>query len=631
MARVIEYKKPVLTATLTEGGDLQPNTTYYMTGFFNGNYNQTYRYSGYSPMADVISFTTTDTHKSVSISWRSDYYDIVGFSDNGDGKTRVIIPKHNTFGYLNYNQIVISGGTYDGKWNVEYGGIDYLIIDTEYVDTYSTQGYFDNVNGSWASEYNYYSGLVLYLDTTNPYSTGDWILEKGKFSHRYYGDGYENKNPIIIDDEIGYWQDPPYHYDIYKTYRDWKVPDNVKLTERGKPQIILTEETTWDDLMQVVKDCDVEDRFIMNDRCMMMYGDIIQSHHYGAGELEIVDKDIIGMDAVFNSYGLTGKEKIRFENCSLAMNNLIYKAYLSVTANNCLIKFGGMQRIPVGMGNTYFFTLSQSWYLNNNYEIAYDYTLEDVTFKGASNTNSLLFVIFYGDYSLVRDVKLIDARHLMDLSNPSDYKNNRVIQSMYIESDMSYDIMISPRNELIASDKIISLQNVDTPRDNNLKKIYNYGSRKDTFEWVHFYRTGTITIVDKDDNVIEGVTITITDNEGTIYSGTTDVDGEYDFDVIEQKSYQNDSGSSGEGTNYLLEFDLKIEKESYYTYEQHIDNWKGLEKLEISLKPTEPPIYYQQSLNGSINNNSLSGNIEEDELSSSISISNINGIIKIED
>ncbi|APF20318.1 hypothetical protein Calab_1530 [Caldithrix abyssi DSM 13497] len=68
MAIIIHtYPKPTLTLSLKSGGDLEPNTTYYFTGFFT-------RYGGYygsivSPAADEVFITTTATERTINVNW----------------------------------------------------------------------------------------------------------------------------------------------------------------------------------------------------------------------------------------------------------------------------------------------------------------------------------------------------------------------------------------------------------------------------------------------------------------------------------------------------------------------------------------------------------------------------------
>jgi hypothetical protein len=60
-----------VAATLQTGGSLLPNTTYYVrvTGR-NQNFNL-YCFAGYltTPPSDEISFTTTETERSVALTW----------------------------------------------------------------------------------------------------------------------------------------------------------------------------------------------------------------------------------------------------------------------------------------------------------------------------------------------------------------------------------------------------------------------------------------------------------------------------------------------------------------------------------------------------------------------------------
>lgn len=62
-------EKPVLSVELLEGGSLLPNTTYYFAGFFAAG--SQYTGDNVSPASNMVSITTTDTHKSVSLSWQA--------------------------------------------------------------------------------------------------------------------------------------------------------------------------------------------------------------------------------------------------------------------------------------------------------------------------------------------------------------------------------------------------------------------------------------------------------------------------------------------------------------------------------------------------------------------------------
>lgn len=60
---------PVISAELVEGGNLSPNTTYYFAAFFS--LDSIYGGEAASPMSNMVSITTTDTYKSIKISWQT--------------------------------------------------------------------------------------------------------------------------------------------------------------------------------------------------------------------------------------------------------------------------------------------------------------------------------------------------------------------------------------------------------------------------------------------------------------------------------------------------------------------------------------------------------------------------------
>ncbi len=60
---------PVISAELVEGGSLSANTTYYFATFAGIKSSGAYSGDSISPASNMVSITTTDTHKSVKIIW----------------------------------------------------------------------------------------------------------------------------------------------------------------------------------------------------------------------------------------------------------------------------------------------------------------------------------------------------------------------------------------------------------------------------------------------------------------------------------------------------------------------------------------------------------------------------------
>ena len=73
MARVVRLPKPTIELSLEAGGSLQPNTTYYFSGYYNG-FDEPYYSIISSPAADQVSITTTTTDLSIRIIYK--WYDV---------------------------------------------------------------------------------------------------------------------------------------------------------------------------------------------------------------------------------------------------------------------------------------------------------------------------------------------------------------------------------------------------------------------------------------------------------------------------------------------------------------------------------------------------------------------------
>jgi len=103
-----------------------------------------------------------------------------------------------------------------------------------------------------------------------------------------------------------------------------------------------------------------------------------------------------------------------------------------------------------------------------------------------------------------------------------------------------------------------------------------------------FYRRMEFYITDEIGNPIESASITLTDNIGTIYTGSTDLNGYSYIDFKEQKFYKTDtqgteSAWSGNYDTYYAITDLEIIADGYETYSLKSDSYNMSENV-IKLK-----------------------------------------------
>ena len=140
-------KKSKLELSLLTGGSLLPNTKYYV--FCVGSTQSSMREgAAASPLSDTFEITTTSTELSISIHniWEGD---ILTFSDNGDGTTRVYSPKHTL---KNGDAITILGTTnYNGNYNAIVGIATYK-TEEEYHYFYIDTPFVVNETGTWISD-----------------------------------------------------------------------------------------------------------------------------------------------------------------------------------------------------------------------------------------------------------------------------------------------------------------------------------------------------------------------------------------------------------------------------------------------------------------------------------------------
>ena len=132
--------------------------------------------------------------------------------------------------------------------------------------------------------------------------------------------------------------------------------------------------------------------------------------------------------------------------------------------------------------------------------------------------------------------------------------------------------------------------NISNPDDNNnVKRVTNNNTLWNTF---NFFRRAKIT-VQSDGVLLSGVSISVKDNAGQSYSGTTDLNGYVEIDIIEQMTYIQPSDGlnttwTGEFDTLYSDFEFTISKDGYETVELYLETPSEIESLSLSLKKAVP-------------------------------------------
>lgn len=596
--RVWGKLKPTLEVTLTEGGSLAPNTTYYLVGMM-GMPGFTYNAVG-SPFSDVHTFTTTDTALSVTVSQKT-YRTIQSFSDNGDGRTLVHCTRH----CLNDVEdiIKIDSGSYAGSHNVDEW-VDYhsYIINTPYIDATGVESYTDSTRYNHpTTQMNYsaaYDGMVYYLHTVYPYNAdGEWIGVTNRYSRSIYRTDYTS-NPAVIDIvrtvtcyggnidmlKIG--------RGVYKHLQDDGLV-YISIDDAGSTPTLLTTE---------LKAAGFEDNI-----------SVYTSGGYGYTDHMVLHATIrlSGSEAKFtaNFYNITllGGEicnynsdyftNVNFDRSFVSSVPGTFSAYISFSLTNGAYFNGAITNAIIGHihgeNATIYSTARLSASLGfNDYQEEYielisgtpvnKGVIENKVYRPSSpgqyNQNSYVSISFRNSTITGTYMTLINTTEDIEYDKYL-YQNVKIVGA-----PDEWDFRFYSYNQ-ITTQKIKYL-NVDTERPNNIKYCIHNSLQNSIHE---FYRR-----VEFDTNV-PGALITLNDDSGNIYTATTDENGYAHIDYLEQRTQwvntdPTDSGWSGNADTYYNAVDFKITKEGYYDYTDTIEDFTDVNK-NFNMTGIDPVFY----------------------------------------
>jgi len=580
---VYTLKKPELTVTLQSGGTLLADTTYYIFGYFRNKIGSGYHDYGNSPFGVIQSFTTTTVNRSISVYWKTTY-NITGFENAGGGLLRVLSAEHNL---ATGNEIIIENGVYAGTYTITRENYNSFTIVIAYSSTYATtfrceNGTVGKYGATFAS-----SGvsIVLYISTTNPYYS-DTIYDTltAKYSHAYYSVGYATNN-IVITSEYNTQYYNAFHFSV--KYWGHVLPAWCKVRERGQPTILCDANDTANDIKQAIIDAKIEDLAYATDFEIVSYGSI-----FYIGVASTVTFSNISIKMLLSVLSIKNDRKyyLIFNKCTYVCWYIPYKAYVDCAANDSQLFLSGMERIPIGNNNTYILQLSINIYIASLAVEGKLFENAKVTFLTTSGF--LLALMSKADAPTmqfecyINNIEITNAYLITDISG-NNYGVLRPAKNVTINSNYSFDVQ--PTTRIMAYPDMY-FENINTSRANNEKFTYMTYTNP-LVDRVHYMRKGIINVKNTLGVAISGADIQIKDNTGRLYTGTTDINGQFTYDVEEQLSTKPLVYMLVAPSVLYNNFEITVSKSGMQTSKEVHTSLKGKDVVDIFLlEPVEVPM-----------------------------------------
>ena len=531
--KVYRWRKPEFVITLTEGGSLQANTTYYLFGFFvnHNNLYPSYYHQGHSPCSNVYTFTTDSTKKSISVSWKTTG-NITQFENAGSGQVRVYCSYHCL---KTGNQITIMSGAYAGTYTITEETYNTFLITATYSGTYTT---------TWECYTlpNSATGIKVYMHTANPFDSDNVFIGLAtKFSHSYTQNGYTT-NPFTISAEFNTAYSGQNHWLGYC----YPYKSHVNLVWNiGLPIIVIdTGNTLISTIGQLLKDAGVFNEFnFVTNNVLNLYAFLYVTTTYQP----VIENYIINLNNCFMSWA----------------NAKFYKCVINATKVQARGKFGAKYQNSVLLADAQCDDIGTNlgdniYFVGYNIQTSYDglnsiFVLPTPSSLSFMVNNTLLPTDYAANFTVY-----IGGIYFV-FSGTSG--TTRKLRNVNIYSQGSYDIRVYAYNDGNVRNEY---ENVNTLRTNNRKVFSVQGGSPANHDYVCI-RKKTIKIVDKYNNPIYNANIRITDNQNSIYNFYSDNNGNATIEVIEQTTkltnVANDTGTN----TYYEDFVITISKDGYET------------------------------------------------------------------
>jgi hypothetical protein len=558
---IYRYRPPEIAVTLTAGGTLAASTTYYIGAYFN----KQWVYNGvFSIFSNIVSFTTDAVNRSISIYWKVTV-PIQSFENGGASRIRVRATNHClTTG----DTLIIESGIYAGSYTVTtWENYNSFLITGTFTSSYSTTFRVETLHNSM-------SGMMMYMHTVTPFSglpsAGTWQGVYNRFSHYPWNNGYTTNNFAITAGftTTYYGQQPEIQGTAFSP-----IPQNKVMT-KGKIWIQCTGAATVAEIKQALIDADVTDVAYIQNNTFLFYGIL-----HSIGTLTFTDFTITCFWGFIG--GGANNIQLTYLRCTVHILETHYGSYLGSTATNCNFyietkgpvgtsNVGYVYRPPIGVNNSFIspWGMGSENMLSSSIIDKMVLTTTNRWYMGCS-LSTLQYInckVFGGNLTVY---------YINVVPSPSF----RLIKGFYIESPGAYDILITNSN----TQTKFEIQNIDTARVNNRKIVNTTSTTRITS--IYFYRTKTVLIQTITGVPIAGVTFTLTNDAGTVYAYTSDVNGLLTFEILEQTSAEPPSGSTCIET-FFDNWTLKASKTGYETYQSFFTYAHNIETV-VNLKPIQ--------------------------------------------
>ena len=597
MMRIYRWKKPELTVTLTAGGTLLANTTYYLAGYFRSRLGGYVYWGACGPMSAIQSFTTDSSNKSISVAWQTSG-DITGFS--AGGVATIVESEGHCLTSGDY--VIIQSGTYAGTWSITW--IDY--------DRFSIDETFDGTEtASWLCEtlHNGADSIVFFMDTTNPVNQNGitWSnTTSRKMSHRQYDISYTS-TPVAVT--------APYSiqtcsYSVPILRGDYNFDRSYKyIFDLGMPAIVGAE-ASWASDDAFIQDLQYEfESAGLSPYCTANQ----RTNNNGLtffGFLEFNSLYMVLDDAsIFVTYGNIKLPHVTFDNCVVQYQALTTRAWAQYIARNCQTNAAsnsGFDVFPTSYGSTY----------TNQWGIGATIDLTSRQYSGLAIVDGGMGVS-YPRAGYVHDSKMENSGFIYTVYNPSYYppEGHRTLVN-FTQTKNTYSQDMTIYTYQVNTPYTQHYENYNTDREDNLKKFVMNTSNSDIDIVCH--RTGIIYLSDD----INEASCVITSASGDVYTYSSNEDGEIAFDIVEQYSYPRRNVYDD---NIQYDFYIEISKDGYDTYETTVHLAQDIGGMPVTL-PT--PTYYQQQITGSVTSDEISGLVALTSITGIVATDNITGVVE---